>query len=139
MKLLLAICRSILPLLIFLASSWNQKAKIGLGMSLRNKKMINYHIKGLSKTKTKSNFSHFFFPHWLLHKHFSLSLSMRFHRQVFTVYINGENLKMLIEIFCQRLIDSNVILTFLDHLKPKVFFVANIEYHPCSKSLDPPL
>ena len=41
----LAICRSLLPLLIFLASSWYQKAKIGLRMSLQNKKMINYHIK----------------------------------------------------------------------------------------------
>ena len=69
----LAICRSLLPLLIFLASSWYQKAKIGLRMSLQNKKMINYHIKGLYKTtcyKTKSNFSQFFFSHWLLYKCF---------------------------------------------------------------------
>ena len=40
-------------------------------MNLRNKKnMINYHLKGLDKTtchKTKSNFSPFFFPHWLLY------------------------------------------------------------------------
>ena len=45
----LAICRSLLPLLIFLASSWYQKAKIGLRMSLQNKKMINYHIKNFIK------------------------------------------------------------------------------------------
>ena len=62
----LAICHSQLPLLRFLASSWYQKAKIGLQMSLRSKKMINYHIKGLYKA-TKSNFSH-----WLLHKCFFL-------------------------------------------------------------------
>ena len=91
----LAICRSLLPLLIFLASSWYQKAKIGLRMSLRNKKMINYHIKGLYKTtcyKTKSNFSQFFFSHWLLHKCFfsflikafvNLGKLIRFHWQAF--------------------------------------------------------
>ena len=59
----LAICRSLLTLLIFLASFWNQKAKTGLQMRLRNKKLTNYHIKGLYKTKTKRNFSHFFFSH----------------------------------------------------------------------------
>ena len=37
--------------------------------------------------------------------------------------INGENLKMLTEIFCQKLIVSNIILAFLDQLKPKIFFV----------------
>ena len=65
-------------------------------MTLRDKKMISYYIEGLYKTtcyKTKSNFPH------------------------------GKNLKMLIEIFCQKLIVSNVILAFLDHLKPKIFFV----------------
>ena len=30
---------------------------------------------------------------------------------------------MLIKILSQKLIVSNVILTFLDHLKPKIFFV----------------
>ena len=63
---------------------------------------------------------------------FSLSLSMhlqilekliRFHWQAFIVYKNGENLKMLIETFCQKLIVYNFILAFLDHLKPKIFFV----------------
>ena len=97
-------------------------------------KMINYHIEGLYKTtcyKTKSNFSQFFFSHWLLHKYFFSFLIkgfanfknlIRFHWQAFIVYKNGENLKMLIEIFCQKLIVSNVILAFLDHLKPKIFF-----------------
>ena len=42
---------------------------------------------------------------------------------------------MLTEIFCQKLIVSNVILVFLDHPKPKVFF----KRHPFSKSLNPPL
>ena len=51
---------------------------------------------------------------------------IRFHWQAFTVYKNGENLKMLIEIFCQKVIVSNVILAFLDHLKPKIFFVGQL-------------
>ena len=94
--------------------------------------MINYHIEGLYKTQTKSNFSHFFFSHWLLHKCFfsflikvfaNFEKLIRFHWQAFIVYKNGENLKMLIEIFCQKLIVSNVILAFLDYLKSKIFFV----------------
>ena len=47
---------------------------------------------------------------------------VRFHRKAFIAYKNGEHLKILIEIFCQKLIVSNVILVFLDHLKPKIFF-----------------
>ena len=97
--------------------------------------MINYHIKGLDKItcyKTESNFSRVFFSHWLLHKCFFLFLIkafvnfeklIRFHWLAFTVYKNGDNLKMLIEIFCQKLLVSNVILAFLDYLKSKDFFV----------------
>ena len=48
---------------------------------------------------------------------------IQFHRQVSIVYKNGENLKILIEIFCQEIIVSNVIFAFLEHLKPKIFFV----------------
>ena len=132
----LAICRSLLPLLILLASSWYQKAKIGLRMSLQNKKMINYHIKGLYKTtcyKTKSNFSQFFFSHWLLRELFfsflikvfaNFEKLIIFYRQACIVYKickNRENLNILIEIFCPKLIVSNVILAFLDRLKPKIF------------------
>ena len=131
----LAICRSLLPLLIYLPSSQYQKAKLGLWMILRNKKMINCHIKGLYKKaccKTRSNFSQFFFFHWRLRKCFfsffiktfeDFEKLIRFHWQAITVHKNGENLKMLIEIFCPKLIVSNVILAFLDHLKPKIFFV----------------
>ena len=36
---------------------------------------------------------------------------------------NGENLKILIEIFCQKPIVYNVISVFLDHLKPNISFV----------------
>ena len=61
----LAICRSQFPLLIFLASSWFQRAKIALQMRMRNKKnMINYPFKGLCKTinyRTKYNISQVFF------------------------------------------------------------------------------
>ena len=49
--------------------------------------------------------------------------NIRFHRQAFIVYNNGENLKILIEIFRQKLIVSNIILAFIDHLKTKIFFV----------------
>ena len=48
---------------------------------------------------------------------------IRFYRQAFIVYKNGENLKMLIEMFCQKLVVSNVILAFLNKLEPKIFFV----------------
>ena len=119
----LAICCSLLLLFIFLAS-WYQKANNGLWMSLQNKKMINYHIKGLYKTtcyKTKSKFSQFFFSHWLVHKCFfsflikafaNFKKLIRFRWQDFIVYKNGKKLKMLIEIFCQKLIVSNIILAF---------------------------
>ena len=118
-----------------LVPSWYQRTKIGLRTSLRNKKMINDHIKGLYKTtcyKTKSNISQFFFSHWPLRKCFFLFPYQcvckfwkiyKIHRQTFIVYKNGENLKILIEIFCQKLVVSNVILAFLDHLKPKIFFI----------------
>ena len=132
--LFLAICCSLLLLFIFLAS-WYQKANNGLWMSLQSKKMINYHIRGLYKIacyKTKFNFSQFSFSDWLLHKCFfsffirvfaNFEKMIRFHWQALIVYKNGENLKIQIEIFCQELIVSNVILAFLDHLKSKIFFV----------------
>ena len=152
----LPICHCQLPLLIFLASSWYQKAKVAPQKSLRNKeKLINFHFKGLCKTncyKEKLSFSRFFFSDWLLYECvFSFLIKafvnfeklIRFHWQAFIVYKNGENLKILIEIFCQKLIVSNVILAFLDHLKLKMFFVsqsvADIECLSFSKSLDPPL
>ena len=47
---------------------------------------------------------------------------LRYHWQAFIVYKNKENLKILIEIFCQKLMVSNVVLVFLDHVKPKTFF-----------------
>ena len=34
-------------------------------------------------------------------------------------FLIRENLKKMIEIFCQGVIVSNVIFAFLDHLKPK--------------------
>ena len=33
---------------------------------------------------------------------------------------------MLIEIFCQKPIDSEIILAYLDHLNPKLFFVGHL-------------
>ena len=67
---------------------------------------------------------------------------IRFHWQAFIAYKNGENLKMLIEIFCQKLIVSNIILVFVDHLKPN-FSPTNHggpnRVSSLFKSLDPPL
>ena len=48
---------------------------------------------------------------------------IRFHRQAFIVYKNGENLKILKKIFHFKIIVSDVILVVLDHLKPKLLFV----------------
>ena len=92
------------------------------------KKMISYHLKGLHKIaycKTKSNFSQFFFSHWLLYEcffSFVINALVNFEKFIRLIDKNGENLKILIEIFCQKLIVSNVISAFLDHLKPKIFF-----------------
>ena len=47
---------------------------------------------------------------------------IRFYRQAFILYKNGEKLKTLIEMFRQKLRVSIVILAFLDYLKPKIFF-----------------
>ena len=143
----LAICRSLLPLLIFLASSWYQKAKIRLQMSLRYKKWLIVILEEFIKQpviKQNPTFLSFSFLIDCCISVSSLSLSkffanfeklIRLHWQAFIVYKNGENLKMLIEIFCQKLIVSNVILAFLDHLKPKIFFVSQ----PCwpTKSTTP--
>ena len=52
-----------------------------------------------------------------------LITKIRFHWETFIIYKNGENLKILIEIFRQKLIVSNVILACLYYLKPKIFFV----------------
>ena len=118
--------------------------------------MINYHIKGLHKTtlKKKSNFSQCFFSHWMLYKCFfsflikafaNFEKLIRFNWQAFIVYKNGENLEILIQIFCQKLIVPDVVLPFLDCLKPKIFFFGKPWWPiwstlpPFSKSLDPSL
>ena len=53
----------------------------------------------------------------------NFEILIRFHRQAFIKYKNGENLKILREVFRQKLTVSNVILVFLNHLKPKIFCV----------------
>ena len=81
------------------------------------------HFKGLYKTscyKTKSNFSQFLYSNLLLYECFFSFLIqafvkseklIRLHHPAFIIYENGENLKILIEIFREKLIISNVILT----------------------------
>ena len=54
-------------------------------------------------------------------KNFCFHSKIRFHWQALIVYENGENLKILIEIFRQKVI------------------LSDIERPPFSKSLDPPL
>ena len=109
--------------------------------------------------RAKSNFSQFFFSHWLLHKCFFSFLIKAFvnfekliivHWKASIVYKNGENLKMLIEIFLRKRIVSNAILAFLGYLKPKIFFVGqtlgptqnatpfqNLQIRPCRLYLLP--
>ena len=45
-------------------------------------------------------------------------------RQAFISCKNRENEKIRMQIFRQKLVDSNVILVFWDRLKPKILFVA---------------
>ena len=123
----------ILMITFFILILLHTVSKIGLVGLLY---ILTYSHKWLCKTtcyKTKSNFSQFFCPHWLLQKRFFSFLTkafanfeklIRFHLQSFSVYKDGENLKMLIEMFRQKLVVSNVILAFLDHLKLKIFFVS---------------
>ena len=73
-------------------------------------------LKGFLKTtcyKTKSNFSKFFYFLWLLYQCFSSFLIKAFvkcetltrlYHQNFVICKNGENLKILIELFCQKLL-----------------------------------
>ena len=96
--------------------------------------IINCHFKGLYKiTVTKQNptFLNYSFLIDSCMSFFSVLIKelvnfeklIRFHQQAFMIYKNGEHLKILKEVFRQKLIVSNVILTFLDHPKPKIFFV----------------
>ena len=116
--------------------------------------MINYHTKGLYKKPVIKKSPTFlsFFSRWLLYELFPSFLVkvfsnfekwVRFQWQVFIVYEIGENLKMQTEIFCLKRIASNVILAFLDHLKPKISSSANHGgWHRAptfSKSLNSPL
>ena len=80
-------------------------------MSLRNKKMVNYHIEKQPVIKESPTFLNFSFLteccksvffSFLIKAFASFEKLIRFHWQAFIVYKNGENLKMLIEIFCQK-------------------------------------
>ena len=75
----LAICRSLLPLLIFLSSSWYQKAKNYATKELaKQKKMINYRIKGLYKSEHH---------HWILHiRNYVCLILSRTQRNVFGLH-----------------------------------------------------
>ena len=49
----------------------------------------------------------------------------RHHGQALIAYNNGQNLELLIETIRQKLLVLNVILAFLDHLKPEICSSAN--------------
>ena len=122
-------------------------------MTLRKKNY--YYFKGLCKTtcyKTNSVFFLFFFSHWLFCECFLISLSTRLQSlknwldsiDKLLLYKNGDNLKILIEIFRQKRIVFKVILIFLEHLKAKIFFVRQPWWRTYSapsfrKNLDPSL
>ena len=136
----LAICRSVLYHLIFLPSSWHREAKIGLQMSRRYKRwliiILNDFIKQPTAKQSPIFLSFSFLIACCISVFFSFLIKafanfeklIIFHWQAFIVYKNGENLKMLIEIFCQKHIVSNVILAFLDHLKPKILLVGQPQW-----------
>ena len=93
--------------------------------------MINYHLKWLYKTncyKTKSNFSQFFFSHWLLYECFysflinalvNFEKLIRFYRKKWRKFENTDR-----NILPKPII-SNVISAFSDLLKPNIFSSAN--------------
>ena len=98
-------------------------------MSLQNKKMINYHIKNIIKQPVIKQGPTFLSFSFLIDGYisvFSLSLSklLQILKKISLLVKNGKNFKILIELFYQTLIVSNVVLAFLDHLKPKIFFVS---------------
>ena len=92
------------------------------------------------------------YSHWLLYECFfsflikSFAKSEKliiFHHQAFVICKNWESLKILKEIFRQKRVVFNVILAFLNYVKPKVFFAGqpwSPTYNaPFSESLDLPL
>ena len=127
--LFLTIFRSQFPFLIFLASSWQQRA------SLQDKWLwLIIILKGFIKqpvTKESPTFLSFYFlidrcmcfSSFLMKAFVNFEKLIRLYQQAFIVCKNGENLKILIEIFRQKVIVSNVIMAFLNHLKPKIVFI----------------
>ena len=152
----LAICRSQTPLLIFFASSSYQRAEIVLRMSLQNKRNMNNYQKVFIKQsiiKQSQLLSAFLFwltTVWVLFL-FPYQRVCKFENwqdfiSKLSLYIkNGENLKILIEIFRQDVIFSDISLVFLDqtnggnqtNFRRLTIVVTNIECSLISKSLDP--
>ena len=115
------------------------------------KKWLIIIFKEFIKQKQSPNVLFFFCSHWWLHKCFPFPYqgvckfwkinkisSASFHCTYKWRKFENADRNIL-----QTIIVSNVILAFLDNLKPNIFFVgqtvANNERHPFSKSLNPPL
>ena len=84
--------------------------------------------------KTKSNFSQFFFSHWLLYDCFfsflikafvNFEKLVSFHRLAFTIYKKWRKFENTERNVSPKVLVYNVILVFLDHLKPKISSSAN--------------
>ena len=114
------------PFWYFLRHPDIKKHKLGCEWACKTKKrlivILNYRttvikVQLFSLTALKCFFS------FLIKAFADFVKLIKFHSKVFFVYKNGENLKILIEIFWQKLIISDIVLVFLDHLKPKIFFV----------------
>ena len=108
----LAICRSLLPLLIFLASSCIKQPVIKQSPAFLSLSFLIYCCISA-------------FLSFLIKAFANFEKLIRFYWQACIVYKNAENLKILIDIFCPKLLVSNVISAFLDHLKPILFSPAN--------------
>ena len=119
-------------------------------------KTINHNFKGLYKMtcdKANSTFSQYFYTYWALrvwpfflfpYKSVCKILKIdKISSSAFIICENEQNLKTLIEIFCQNCIDLNVIFAFLDHLKLKIYSLASHGDHQrtpsFSTSVHPPL
>ena len=100
------------------------------------KKILIIILKGLYKTtfhKTKSNlFSQFFFSHWQLHEFFflffyqSVCKFLKLYKILLASFHCVKKWRKFENTDRNILPKTNVILTFLNNLKPKFFFVGQL-------------
>ena len=125
-----AICHSQFPLLMLLRHSDNKKQKLRCKWAWEIKKkwliiILKDFIKQPTIKQSLAILSFSFLIDWCMRVSsvFFYQSVCKYHRQAFIGYKNGEYLKILIKVFCHKLIVSGVLLAFLDHVKAKIFFV----------------